>query len=903
MKSSTVFKLFFTLLFCIIYQFASAQKYQNQNLVNVLKIIKADCNSKYGSIVIQRSSACEITLWFTNREGYVSSKFQKSFSSVEMIDTIKNLELGEYTMFSDNNFNYDNDKFNMESYLDLKIGSTNKNIICGSKGTLLVAPLSKKYEWSTGDTTQTISVKNPGLVKLRVIETVDKYCSSEDSINLTLNPEINIEVLQSKSSCYADSTLVKYKITGGAKPYKISYQPNKTCFEGCLMPTDTVKYLGYWPHGYFLYLKDSLNCYSEKVFYLTPNSSQLKLAYTKNTILCEGDSMVYDDKYPNDDKFIHQWYRNGQPIPEATSSTFSTKLVGSYHVVITTPDCVIYSDTNNLTISTRQPLQCIIPENANCLGVPVTYQAPTGKSNYIWYFSDLKYNVDYQILDGGNYFSNKLVVKWLTVGEKRISFNYSNAGCNAKEPMILKSNVISPVHLISLSPTQMQICQGSEFTYKIKNSNQITGGIQSLNLKWEIPGAIEGVDYQIISSLDNEMTINWLKSAQYKLVVFNLDSNSFCDGNNLIKFDVSVNPIEQPTLIADKGMVCLGNVIEYKTEAGKQNYQWIIPNKTKDSDYILIEGGDEKSKSMKIKWLSQGYNQVSVNYTSVLGLCNSNNPAIIGTQVHIPFDLVPVTSEKTDVCLNSIVTYKVKNLNSSISMMNLQNLSWTVIGDPSRDYKVLEGGNATDSSITVQWLKPAKTGVFVNTNDCGKSINFDVNVHDTINFIQLIAELPVNLCNIDSLKIAVPNLGTNTIQWYYNDQEIKTAIDTFLYAKFPGKYNIVIKNAGNCTFTSDYYDFKKDTCNSSLAVIENKLKDLILVYPNPASTILKIDIKDDFQVKSISLINLVGQEVMSQDLKGIKKEINVQDVLKGIYFVTFFDEQNEIISSQKITIE
>lgn len=706
MQKKFLFKSYITLVFCMFYQFVSAQT-QYDNLVKVVQVIKADCNSNKGSIVIERMATCEITLWYSY-DNTVKTIFQKTFNSWQLRDTIKDLDLGNYSLSSKSDFYTDQDVFKMESYLNLKIQASNKNIICGNSGTILVAPLAQKYLWSTGETTQMITVKNPGKVKLTITEPSEKVCSLTDSIDLKLNPQINIDVLLSKSSCNADSTLVQYKISGGKKPYKMKYSPNQVCFEGCAMPTDTAKYLKYWSSGYTLYLTDSLGCYTKKEFYLRPNSSELKLAYKKTTSLCEGDSVVFNDKFPNDVKYTHEWYKNGSLLSEAKTNNFSTKQEGSYHVVIKSQDCVIYSDTNKVEVIKRTPLECSVSENANCLGVPITYEAPAGKSYYDWRFVDLKFNVDYLILEGGSYFSNKLVVKWLSPGEKKFSLNYTEQ-CPDRSELLLKANVKSPDELIHVTP------------------------------------------------------------------------------------------------------------------------------------------------------------------------------------------------EKSDVCLNSIVTYKVKNLNASNSINNIQNLIWTVSGDPNKDYKVLEGGKETDSSITVQWLKPSKTGIIVNPNDCGKSLSFDVTVYDTINFKKLVADLPLNLCKVDSIKLAISNLTHNTIQWYFNDQEITKAIDSVYYAKQPGKYNVVIKNAVNCSFKSDYFEFKKDTC-SYVAKLNDIQGDYITVYPNPASTLLNIDLNNS-NVKSVALINVLGQKVIHQDLRMINNVINVQDIVRGMYMVSFFNEQNEIIFSKKISIQ
>ena len=79
-------------------------------------------------------------------------------------------------------------------------------------------------------------------------------------------------------------------------------------------------------------------------------------------------------------------------------------------------------------------------------------------------------------------------------------------------------------------------------------------------------------------------------------------------------------------------------------------------------------------------------------------------------------------------------------------------------------------------------------------------------------------------------------------------------------------------------------------------------EDPILVYPNPASTILNID-KRNTNVTSFSLVNVLGQEVIHSDLQGTKNEINLYQFAKGMYILSFFNEKHEIISSQKISVE
>jgi hypothetical protein len=113
---------------------------------------------------------------------------------------------------------------------------------------------------------------------------------------------------------------------------------------------------------------------------------------------------------------------------------------------------------------------------------------------------------------------------------------------------------------------------------------------------------------------------------------------------------------------------------------------------------------------------------------------------------------------------------------------------------------------------------------------------------------------------------------------------------------------VLVKNDGSCSLLSDYFELNKDTCNSSVAGIKNSFKESILMYPNPATTVLTIDTKAE-KIHSISFIDVLGKLVLHQELKGVINELNLEGISKGMYVVSFFNDQNEIISSQKLSIE
>ena len=87
-----------------------------------------------------------------------------------------------------------------------------------------------------------------------------------------------------------------------------------------------------------------------------------------------------------------------------------------------------------------------------------------------------------------------------------------------------------------------------------------------------------------------------------------------------------------------------------------------------------------------------------------------------------------------------------------------------------------------------------------------------------------------------------------------------------------------VNNRNGRWFFSDF----KFAENSTLSLNENLVDTDILVYPNPTSD--KINIKNDKNrnIKSISMVNVLGQTVYKS---GFKSQIPVRNLNKGIYMI------------------
>ena len=85
-------------------------------------------------------------------------------------------------------------------------------------------------------------------------------------------------------------------------------------------------------------------------------------------------------------------------------------------------------------------------------------------------------------------------------------------------------------------------------------------------------------------------------------------------------------------------------------------------------------------------------------------------------------------------------------------------------------------------------------------------------------------------------------------------------------------------------------------------VEENFSNMLSNAYPNPANNIVNFDVEmQNFASASIAIYNMMGQEVIRQDVNDTHVSINVSDLTDGIYFYSLI-VNNETVKTNKLVI-
>lgn len=81
-------------------------------------------------------------------------------------------------------------------------------------------------------------------------------------------------------------------------------------------------------------------------------------------------------------------------------------------------------------------------------------------------------------------------------------------------------------------------------------------------------------------------------------------------------------------------------------------------------------------------------------------------------------------------------------------------------------------------------------------------------------------------------------------------------------------------------------------CESTLAVADFSLKNSIRIYPNPASTVITIDVNNDIDIKDIKMYNIEGRLINTFN---DSNQINMASLKNGLYLLEIISNKGKLI--------
>jgi subtilisin family serine protease len=160
---------------------------------------------------------------------------------------------------------------------------------------------------------------------------------------------------------------------------------------------------------------------------------------------------------------------------------------------------------------------------------------------------------------------------------------------------------------------------------------------------------------------------------------------------------------------------------------------------------------------------------------------------------------------------------------------------------------------------------------------------------DTVNIAQ---GNPLPAPTISQIGQSLEASNSLNYQWYFNDNLIPGETNQSIFPVNNGFYSVAVTGSDGCKSFSNAFEWTLDLANEQL--------DGFRVFPNPSSKVINIESFVQ-PIKSITLVNSLGQVLIQRTVNNSKATLNVEGIAPGNYFIRIDRNHNSTVT--KISVQ
>jgi hypothetical protein len=442
-------------------------------------------------------------------------------------------------------------------------------------------------------------------------------------------------------------------------------------------------------------------------------------------------------------------------------------------------------------------------------------------------------------------------------------------------PVHIRNATIEIFDILAVTATPSSICLGAS-TQLLAIPNI---GTPPFSYSWTSNPA--GFGSSLANPVASPIVNTW-----YIVTVTDNASNIFIDS-----VLVTIAPVpEMPGPITGPAEMCPGSPATFSIAAvfGATSYSWTVP-----ADVTITSG--QNTTNLSVLW---GSNTGTVSVIAGNN-CGTSNPSVLAVST-IEAPPAPGTiSGPSMVCSNANIEFSIEEVPGAESYL------WTA----SSGATIVSGQGTTN--ININWGESPGTVTVIAQNSCGNS---QPNTKE-IGLVTLPAAAGVisgkdTVCKgQNGYEYAIPEItGAVTYIWTIppggvingNENDTVIIID-FSTDAVSGE--ITVKGRNTC---GDGGESRKSvTVSQCTGVSENKMEGNACVYPNPATGLLNVAIKNHVKQLKVILTDLNGREIYTKSFQntrpGFIVKLDVSGFAKSFYFIRLISD--DALYTAKILIQ